>query len=120
MAREPPQYYTLGVASNTPDSIDVWLEKHDLALLVFTTPDCGACDALKPKVADLAKRYPRLAVRYIDLTESPESGGRYGVFVVPVFLLFVAGKETVRLARYFGMHELEEPVARYSRLLESA
>lgn len=97
--------------------LDSWRQEHDLALLVFTTPDCGVCNALKPKVAELAERYPRLAVRYVDVEESPEAAGQYGVFVVPVFLLFVQGRETVRLARHFGMHELEGPVARYAELL---
>ena len=94
-----------------------WRSRHDLSLVVFTTPDCGVCDALKPKIAELVGRYPGLAVRYVDLVESPEAGGQYGVFVVPVLLLFVKGRETLRLARYFGMHELEEPVARYTTLL---
>ena len=105
-------------ASHT--DLEQWRAEHDLALLVFTTPDCGVCNALKPKVAELAERYPRLAVRYVDLTEQPDAGGRYSVFVVPVFLLFVQGRETLRLARYFGMHELEAPVARYSGLLGDA
>ncbi|MFW5688524.1 MAG: thioredoxin family protein [Spirochaetota bacterium] len=101
------------------DELESWRREHDLALLVFTTPDCGVCNALKPKVAEIAESYPRLAVRYLDLTEHPAAGGQYGVFVVPVFLLYVQGRETLRLARHFGMHELEEPVARYAALLES-
>jgi len=97
-----------------------WRDDNDLALAVFTTPDCGVCNALKPKIAELAELHPRLTVRYIDLEAHPEAGGQYGVFVVPVLLLFVQGRETLRLARYFGMHELEEPVARYASLLEDA
>lgn len=96
-----------------------WIDQHELTLLVFTTPDCGVCNALKPRVAELAHDYPRLQVRYVDLEEHPAAGGQYGVFVVPVFLLFVRGRETLRLARYFGMQELEEPVARYAELLGS-
>jgi thiol-disulfide isomerase/thioredoxin len=101
----------------TLTALDEWREANDLALLVFTTPDCGVCNALKPKVAELAERYPALAVRYVDVDQQPQGAGQYGVFVVPVFLLFVRGRETLRLARYFGMQELEEPVARYSELL---
>ena len=100
--------------------LESWRKNHDLALLVFTTPDCGVCNALKPKVAELAKEYPRLAVRYLDVGEQPEAAGQYSVFVVPVFLLFVRGREALRLARHFGMHELERPVARYAELLEES
>ena len=101
----------------TLTALDEWREANDLALLVFTTPDCGVCNALKAKVTELAKRYPLLAVRYVDIEQQPQAAGQYGVFVVPVFLLFVQGRETLRLARYFGMHELEGPVARYAELL---
>jgi len=100
--------------------LDQWRDRNDLSLLVFTTPDCGVCDALKPRIGELAERYPRLVVRYVDLDAEPAAGGQYGVFVVPVLLLFVQGRETLRLARYFGMHELEGPVARYAELLGDA
>ncbi|MFW5717759.1 MAG: thioredoxin family protein [bacterium] len=100
--------------------LESWRNDHDLALLVFTTSDCGVCNALKPKVAELTSEYPRLAVRYIDVEEHPEAAGQYSVFVVPVFLLVVGGHEALRLARHFGMHELERPVARYAELLEES
>ncbi len=116
MFATPRAYYTMAMDSMLAD-LEQWCAEHDLALLVFTTPDCGVCNALKPKVAELAEEYPLLAVRYVDVEHQPEAAGQYGVFVVPVFLLFVQGRETLRLARYFGMHELAEPVARYSELL---
>jgi len=102
------------------EDLNRWRDRNDLSLLVFTTPDCGVCDALKPRIAELAERYSRLAVRYVDLEAEPAAAGQHGVFVVPVLLLFVQGRETLRLARYFGMHELEGPVARYAELLEGA
>jgi thioredoxin-like negative regulator of GroEL len=90
---------------------------NQLTLLVFTTPDCGVCNALKPRINQLAADYDQLDVRYVNLEETPEIAGQYGVFAVPVYILSVQGKEAVRFARHFGMHELEGAVERYSALL---
>lgn len=97
-----------------------WIAGSPLTLLVFTTPECGVCDALKPRVAEIAQEYERLDVRYVDATASPEIAGQYGVFAVPVYVLSVSGKETVRFSRHFGIGELEGAVARYDGLLDSA
>lgn len=97
--------------------LEAWRAARPLALLVFTTPDCGVCNALKPRVAELGERYPMLAVRYVDVDANPQAAGQYGVFAVPVFLLFVQAKESLRLARHFSMRDLEEPVARYAAML---
>ena len=95
-----------------------WIRENPLTLLVFTTPDCGVCNALRPAVEQVAARHSLLQVRYVDLDQSPGIAGQFGVFVVPVYVLSVLGKETVRFARHFGIRELEEAVERYSSVLE--
>lgn len=97
-----------------------WIAKSPLTLLVFTTPECGVCDALKPRVAEISRGYERLDVRYVDAAASPEIAGQFGVFAVPVYILSVNGKEAMRFSRHFGIGELENAVARYDRLLDSA
>jgi thioredoxin-like negative regulator of GroEL len=104
--------------SNALSEIREWIDDNQLTLLVFTTPDCGVCTALKPKIANLAEEYESLQVRYVDLEAAPEIAGQYGVFAVPVYILSVQGREAVRFARYFGMHEIEDAVERYNSLLQ--
>ncbi len=95
-----------------------WIAGNSLALLVLTTPDCGVCNAIKPKLAEMSDRYELLELRYVDVASAPEAAGTYNVFAVPVVILFVHGRETVRFARHFGIGELEEAVSRYASLLE--
>ena len=87
--------------SNALSEIRKWIDDNQLTLLVFTTPDCGVCNALKPKIELLAEGHELLQVRYVDLEAIPEIAGQYGVF-----------------ARHFGMHEIEDAVERYSSLLQ--
>ncbi len=119
LSENAPAREYIGRVEDILNDLRDWRSSNDLALAVFTTPDCGVCNALKPKISELTEEHPRLSVRYVDVEAHPDAGGQYGVFVVPVLLLFVRGRETLRLARYFGMHELEEPVARYASLLET-
>ena len=104
---------TSDLLSKTAD----WIAAHQLALLVLTTPDCGVCNAIKPKLAEMRNEYELLDLRYIDVSAAPEAAGTYNVFAVPVLILFVEGRETVRFARHFGMGELEAAVSRYASLL---
>ena len=94
-----------------------WTQEHPLALLVTTTPDCGVCDAIKPKLVEMAARHPLLTLRFVDVAEHPDVGAQLNVFVVPGLILYANGRESLRLARYFSMDELESSVARLESLL---
>ena len=106
--------------ANNLTEIREWINDNQLTMLVFTTPDCGVCSALKPKITQLAERYELLRVRYVDLEATPEIAGQYGVFAVPAYIFSVQGRETIRFARYFGMDEMEGAVERYSSLLQDS
>ena len=103
--------------SHALSEIRAWINDNQLTLLVFTTPDCGVCNALKPKIGQLAEGHELLQVRYVEMEATPEIAGQYGVFAVPVYILSVQGREAIRFSRYFGMHEIEGAVERYSSLL---
>jgi thiol-disulfide isomerase/thioredoxin len=105
------------MVGNALDETESWIAAQPLALLVLTTPDCGVCNAIKPNLADLAARYDLLQLRYLDVSEVPQAAGRFEVFAVPVLILYVQGRESVRFARHFGMGEVEAAVSRYASLL---
>jgi thiol-disulfide isomerase/thioredoxin len=101
----------------TQQSLTEWTDTHPLALVVFTTPDCGVCNAIKPRLATLEQEHELLSVQYVDTIASPELAAQFSVFTVPVLALFVGGRETVRFARYFGFQEIEDAVSRYEWLI---
>ena len=97
-----------------------WINSNDLTLLVFTTPDCGVCEALRPRIAELGERFAILRIRYVDAVENPEVSGQFEVFAVPVYVLSVQGNEAARYARHFGVGQLEAAVERFAGLLQSS
>ena len=103
-----------------PDSASVaaFLREHPICVLYFTTPDCGVCKALKPKLAQmLTEHFPAIALAQVDCAAAPALAADMGVFAVPTLIVFVEGRESLRKSRSFGLHELAAALERPYGLL---
>jgi thioredoxin-like negative regulator of GroEL len=84
----------------------------------FSAPNCGVCEALRPKVAQLlAAHFPAIKYIHIQIDKSPGISGIYDVFSAPTLLVFFEGKEFLRKVRLMGMQELQEKIERPYTLL---
>ena len=82
-------------------------------LLYFTSPDCTVCKSLKPKVRDLVKeKFPLMEMKEINIKDFPEIAAKFGVFTIPVILVYFEGKEFIRKIRNTGIYELEQELSR--------
>lgn len=90
------------------------LRKNNLmAVLYFTGKDCGACDAIKIKMEEILSRFPKIKSCEIDGEKSLDTAAFYNVFSLPVFLLYIEGKETLRTGRYVDLLEVKKSIERY-------
>ncbi len=97
------------------------VSREQAALLYCSTPDCGVCKSLKPKVVALAEEnFPAMGLYYVDLDAVPEIRGQLSIYAVPAVLVFIQGKETIREARNFGIVELGRAIDRYYSMLFDA
>jgi thiol-disulfide isomerase/thioredoxin len=99
------------------DEIDEFLGSKPLNVVYFSADNCSACKAIKPKVEELSKEFPQLGMGEVNLSDNIEPSTRFNVFVVPAVLVFAEGKETIRMARNFSVHELKEKIERYYSFL---
>lgn len=84
----------------------------------FSSPNCGVCHALKPKVEELfSNEFPAIKFVHIEIDKSPGISGEYGVFSAPTLLVFFEGKEFLRKVRLMGIQELQEKIERPYNLL---
>lgn len=87
-------------------------------LLYFSSDSCSICTVLKPKVEEMiSDLFPKLNFHFIDIKEFPELAANYGVFTVPVVLVFFEKKEVIRKTRTFSVIELQESIERYYNLI---
>lgn len=88
------------------------LESEQPVLVDLWAPWCGPCRMLAPTIEELAGDYAgSVKVGKLNVDDSPETAGKYGVSSIPTVLLF-AGGEVVE--RFVGL----QPKARYEQALQ--
>jgi thioredoxin 1 len=69
------------------------LQADDLVLVDFWAEWCPPCRKLTPVIEALADEYAgRVKVVKVDVDQSPDVAGRYGIFSIPTLLLFREGR----------------------------
>lgn len=81
------------------------MEKQQTFLMYFTTPDCGVCKVLYPKLLNEIQGfdYPLLK---IDSSTFTELSGQHLVFTVPTVLIVHQQKEVLRESRYIDFNKI--------------
>lgn len=89
------------------------IEQRPAVAVYFSGPDCGVCHALEPKLAGLfAEHFPEVDLFAVDCAAQPEIAAQYGVFSVPVLLVFFDSREGLRKSRNVSITELKDQLQR--------
>ena len=96
--------------------IEQTIVDHSLCLFYIKAPDCGVCNIMLDKVAQLADSFPSLCYFYTDITEEPLIAGRFLVYSGPTVLLMMEGKEVYRGVQFIDLEELKYNINRYLEL----
>ena len=78
----------------TDDSFEQDVLKADgLVLVDFWAEWCGPCKQIAPALSDIARDYDgRIDVAKVDISENPDTPGRYGVTGIPMLMIFKGGE----------------------------
>lgn len=94
------------------NEMDEIIKHETFALFYLSKTQCGVCKALKPKIKMTADKYPLLKQYYINLDNDETIIGQYSLFTIPVVLVFIEGKETIREARYMSIDDIDSKLKR--------
>lgn len=97
--------------------IEEFTKDNLISVIYFSGSTCGACDAIKEKVLHIIKDYKEVKFLEVNAIENKEVAAIYNIFSVPVLLLFVNNKETLRLGRYFDMLDFKKSIDRYYNMI---
>jgi len=94
------------------------IKQHLMVIAYFSTPSCGVCIALRPKIEKLLHdRFPKIHFEYIDATTKPATAAENNVFAAPVIIVFADGKESIRKSRNLSIEEFSKELERIYTLL---
>jgi len=93
------------------------INSNKMVLVYFGSKTCGVCVAMKPKIEEILKIYPKIKSVQVDVEKSIQVSVAYDIFTIPAILVFIEGKETIREARYISMQDIEGKISRYYDLI---
>lgn len=101
------------------EGLELLIESEMAVAVYFSSPNCGVCHALRPKVEELiSESFPLMKFIHIEIDKSPGVAGNYGVFSAPTLLVFFEGKEFLRKVRLMGIQEIHDKIERpYTMLM---
>lgn len=102
---------------DTSKVIEKLINKNEMVLVYFGSDNCDVCSAIKPKIEEILKSYPKIKSTQVDIEKNLKLSADYNVFTIPAILVFVQGKELIREARYISIQEISNKIARYYSLI---
>lgn len=98
------------IEAASPDEIDV---ASGLVFMLFSTPDCGVCEALKLKLPEWAESQGYEGrFLWLNLARFPEACSRFQVLSVPTLIVRLEGQELTRQLRHVNLRLLQEQIGR--------
>lgn len=93
------------------------INENEMVILYFSNKVCGACSVIRNKLQSILDVYSKVKLIDIDGEEQIELAALNNVFSFPLLLLYVDGKEVIRVGRNVDLLELEKTIKRYYDML---
>lgn len=102
---------------NSNEEIKNIISDNEMVILYFSNKVCGVCEVIRNKVESILEFYPKVKMVDIDGEENMELAALNNVFSFPLLILYVDGKEVIRVGRNVNLLELEKTIKRYYDML---
>lgn len=99
------------------DEVNNKINRSKIVILYFSNTTCGACEAIREKLRGILKIYPEIDVIDINGEKERELAASKEVLSFPLLILYVDGKEAIRVGRNIDLLDLERNIKRYYEML---
>lgn len=103
----------------TIQDVVTFINENHLAFLYVSQENCSVCHALRPKLTELLKEYPKIELREVEADKVKEISAEYLIFSAPALLFFVEGKEYIREGKFVQFKKLTEAIEQIYSFEES-
>ena len=93
------------------------IKNNSISIIYFSGSTCGACDVIKEKVLHVIRDYKEIRFLEINALEHRELAAQNDIFSLPILILFINKKETLRVGRHFDILEFKNLIDRYYNLI---
>ena len=94
----------------TIQEVVTFINENHLAFLYVSQEDCSVCHALRPKLTELLKQYPKIKLREVEADKIKAISAEYLIFSAPTLLFFVDGKEYLREGKFVQFKKLTDVI----------
>lgn len=100
----------------TDDTIDTFINEHEIVLLDIFTTWCGPCVMQAKILEDMAPKLDgkRVVIAKIDADQAPKTSEQYGIRAIPTLILFKDGKP---VKTHVGIWPMDEMLKEINNLL---
>lgn len=94
----------------TIQEVIAFVNEYSLAFIYVSQEDCSVCHALRPKLIELLKSYPKIELREVEADKVKAISAEYLIFSAPTLLFFVDGKEYIREGKFVQFKKLANAI----------
>lgn len=102
---------------NNNEEIKNIIIENEMVILYFSNKVCTACEVIRNKVEKILELYPKVKSVNVDGEKQVKIAAINNVFSFPLLILYVNGKETIRVGRNVDFLKLEKSIKRYYDML---
>ena len=102
---------------NNYDEISDLINNNQIVIVYFNGVSCGACEVIKVKIEKIIDKYPKIKSCEINGEDHLDVAASFDVFSLPLLLVYIDGKETIRIGKNIDLLEFENIINRYYTLL---
>jgi len=104
---------------DTFNEIQKIIDENNMTLVFFSDDMWSNCVGFGPKLKKLLEKYPKIEAIEIDINNNIKAKGQYSIFVAPTVILFIEGKQAIKMSKFITVDELDSSINRYYKMIFS-